>query len=117
MVSQQYKHERRYFNKTKQLFLLLNEVLMDIRKPHLILKLHLTAVTKITPLQNHDYNFSRRSNHKCRLHAGIYGMGVYAIMLPSSGFSVAHCRNHCLITGASLRGHKLLSANDIDHSS
>ena len=24
------------------------------------------------------------------LHAGIYGMGIYAIMLPSSGFSVAH---------------------------
>ena len=23
-------------------------------------------------------------------HAGIYGMGIYAIMLPSSGFSVAH---------------------------
>ena len=24
------------------------------------------------------------------VHAGIYGMGIYAIMLPSSGFSVAH---------------------------
>ena len=29
----------------------------------------------------------------CRIvsaHAGNYGMGIYAIMLPSSGFSVAH---------------------------
>ena len=25
------------------------------------------------------------------VHAGIYGIGIYAIMLPSSGFSVAHC--------------------------
>ena len=25
------------------------------------------------------------------VHAGIYGMGIYAIMLPSSGLSVAHC--------------------------
>ena len=25
------------------------------------------------------------------LHTGIYGIGIYAIMLPSSGFSVAHC--------------------------
>ena len=24
------------------------------------------------------------------VHAGIYGMGIYAIMLPSSGFSVAY---------------------------
>ena len=24
------------------------------------------------------------------VHAGIYGMGIYAIMLPSGGFSVAH---------------------------
>ena len=30
----------------------------------------------------------------CRIisvHAGIHGMGIYAIMVPSSGFSVAHC--------------------------
>ena len=25
------------------------------------------------------------------VHARIYGMGIYAIMLPSSGFSVTHC--------------------------
>ena len=25
------------------------------------------------------------------VHAGTYGMGIYVIMLPSSGFSVAHC--------------------------
>ena len=25
------------------------------------------------------------------------------------------CRNHCLITGASLRGHKLSSADDVGH--
>ena len=24
------------------------------------------------------------------VHTGIYGMGIYTIMLPSSGFSVAH---------------------------
>ena len=24
-------------------------------------------------------------------HIGIYGMGIYAIMLPPGGFSVAHC--------------------------
>ena len=24
------------------------------------------------------------------VHAGIYGIGIYAIMLPSTGFSVAH---------------------------
>ena len=28
-------------------------------------------------------------NRKCSRSA--YGMGIYAIMLPSSGFSVAHC--------------------------
>ena len=27
------------------------------------------------------------------VHAGIYGMGIYAIMLPSSWFSVAHLYN------------------------
>ena len=30
------------------------------------------------------------TNRIVRVHAGIYGMGIYAIMLPSSGFSVAH---------------------------
>ena len=29
-------------------------------------------------------------NRIVNVHAGIYGMGIYAIMLPSSGFSVAH---------------------------
>ena len=30
-------------------------------------------------------------NRTVSVHAGIYGIGIYAIMLPSSGFSVAHC--------------------------
>ena len=32
------------------------------------------------------------ANQTISVHAGIYGMGIYAIMLPSSGFSVAHCQ-------------------------
>ena len=41
------------------------------------------------------------ANRIVSVHAGIYGMGIYAIMLPSSGFSVAHyhnsqwCSNEC----------------------
>ena len=31
------------------------------------------------------------ANRIVSVHAGIYGMGIYAIMLPSSGFSVPHC--------------------------
>ena len=31
------------------------------------------------------------ANRIVSVHAGIYGMGIYAFMLPSSGFSVAHC--------------------------
>ena len=30
------------------------------------------------------------ANRIVSVHAGIYGMGIYAIMLPSSGFSFAH---------------------------
>ena len=30
------------------------------------------------------------ANQNVSVHAGIYGMGIYAIMLPSSWFSVAH---------------------------
>ena len=30
------------------------------------------------------------ANRIVSVHAGIYGMGIYAIMLPSSGFLVAH---------------------------
>ena len=30
------------------------------------------------------------ANRIVSVHAGIYGMGIYAIMLPSSGFSVAY---------------------------
>ena len=30
------------------------------------------------------------ANQIVSIHAGIYGMGIYAIMLPSTGFSVAH---------------------------
>ena len=32
------------------------------------------------------------ANRIVSVHAGIYGMGIYAIMLPSNGFSVAHYR-------------------------
>ena len=32
------------------------------------------------------------ANRIVSVHAGIYGMGIYAIMLRSSGFSVAHWR-------------------------
>ena len=31
------------------------------------------------------------ANRIVSVHAGIYGIVIYAIMLPSSGFSVAHC--------------------------
>ena len=31
------------------------------------------------------------ANRIVSVHAEIYGMGIYAIMLPASGFSVAHC--------------------------
>ena len=34
------------------------------------------------------------ANRIVSVHAGIYGMGIYAIMLPSSGFSVAHSILH-----------------------
>ena len=30
------------------------------------------------------------ANRIISVHTGIYGMGIYAIMLPCSGFSVAH---------------------------
>ena len=30
------------------------------------------------------------ANRIVSVHAGIYGIGIYAIMLPSSGFSVAY---------------------------
>ena len=30
------------------------------------------------------------ANRIVGVRAGIYGIGIYAIMLPSSGFSVAH---------------------------
>ena len=31
------------------------------------------------------------ANRIASVHAGIYGIRIYAIMLPPSGFSVAHC--------------------------
>ena len=34
------------------------------------------------------------ANRIVSVHAGIYVMGIYAIMLPSSGFSVAHCASY-----------------------
>ena len=37
------------------------------------------------------------ANRIVSVHAGIYGMGIYAIMLPSSGFSVAHYFMYFLI--------------------
>ena len=36
------------------------------------------------------------------VHAGIYVMGIYAIMLPSSGFSVAHSKDKPIYKGYSL---------------
>ena len=33
------------------------------------------------------------ANRIVSAHAGIYGIGIYAIMLPSSRFSVAHSPN------------------------
>ena len=34
------------------------------------------------------------ANRIVSVHAGIYGMGIYAIILPSSGFTVAHSQRH-----------------------
>ena len=36
------------------------------------------------------------ANRIVSVHAGIYGMGIHAIMLPSSGFSVAHWKTVCI---------------------
>ena len=38
-----------------------------------------------------------------RVHTGIYGMGIYAVMLPSSGFSVAYWNVLCeqILSGVS----------------
>ena len=40
------------------------------------------------------------ANRIVNVHTGIYGIGIYAIMLPSSGFSVAHCA--CVLTSEQL---------------
>ena len=58
---------------------------MEIRKPHLILKLHLPTVTKNTPMQNHDHK-----NFTCKDLWAHAGLRIYAIMLPSSEFLVPH---------------------------
>ena len=42
-------------------------------------------------------------NRIVSVHAGIYRMGIYAIMLPSSGFSVAHYRGVGLLSGKPLK--------------
>ena len=42
------------------------------------------------------------ANRIVSVRAGIYGMGIYAIMLPSSGFSVAHWPVKYLRYGSSL---------------
>ena len=41
-------------------------------------------------------------------HAGINGIGIYAIMLPSSGFSVAHfhCPEQMFISRGAVKGNK-----------
>ena len=52
-------------------------MIMDILKPPFDLKLHLTAVSKITRMQNCNHKDFTRTD-------------LYAIMLPSSDFSVAH---------------------------
>ena len=36
------------------------------------------------------------ANRIVSVHAGIYGIGIYAIMLPSSGFSVAPLPSRCI---------------------
>ena len=41
------------------------------------------------------------ANRIVSVHAGICGIGMYAIMLPSSGFSVAHYRDTFSIPYAS----------------
>ena len=41
------------------------------------------------------------------VHAGICGMGIYAIMLPSSGFSVAHC--HTVVSCLNILKWKIVS--------
>ena len=41
------------------------------------------------------------ANRIVSVHAGIYGMGIYAIMLPSSGFSVAHYAIACSLNSDS----------------
>ena len=33
------------------------------------------------------------ANRIVSVHTGNHGIGIYAIMLPSSGFSVAHCKD------------------------
>ena len=42
-------------------------------------------------------------NRIVSVHAGICGIGIYAIMLPSSGFSVAHCAV-CLLRQNAMNG-------------
>ena len=55
------------------------------------------------------------ANRIVSVHAGIYGMGIYAIMLPSSGFSVAHCQmddnENILLSIVCLLGYIVLVAN------
>ena len=41
------------------------------------------------------------------VHAGAYGMGIYAIMLPSGVFSVAHCKSTLLYLSP---GHQSIAA-------
>ena len=45
------------------------------------------------------------ANRIVSVHAGIYGMGIYAIMLPSSGFSVAHYTLRSNTAAASYRSN------------
>ena len=49
------------------------------------------------------------ANRIVSVHAGIYWMGIYAIMLPSSGFSVAHWLPHtgCIHQFSVLRNSNL----------
>ena len=52
------------------------------------------------------------ANRIVSVHAGIYGMGIYAIMLPSSGFSVAHLK----VPGQSLVKQSSLNTSIISKS-
>ena len=60
------------------------------------------------------------ANRIVSVHAGIYGMGIYAIMLPSSGFSVAHWSQETsyfsLLQFFRIKSHLTLEVPYVEHS-